>query len=391
MSHTRRTTIYLDNNATTPLDPRVLDAMLPVFSEHFGNPASATHAWGWYAAELVTIARERVANLIRARPEEIIFTSGATESCNLALKGAVAAAPSSAPKQLITVTTEHRATLDPLRTLGTRGWKITELPVQRDGTLEMKSLEHALQQGAYLVSVLLANNEIGVLHDVPAIAALARRHGALIHCDATQALGKLQIDVTTLGVDFLSCSAHKLYGPKGIGALFVRESTRQQVLAPLLEGGGHERGYRSGTLNTPGIVGFGMACEIAAQSLHSDAHQMTQLAHALLTRLEQSLGPLPLNGPGKERLPGNLNIVIPGVDSSRLLGALGTTVALSASSACQSATPHASHVLTALGLPPAQQRQSIRIGIGRFTTEADVEGAASAITHAAEKIRRSAT
>ena len=383
--------IYLDNNATTPLDPRVLEAMLPVFREHFGNPASQTHSYGWYADELVEIAREQVASLIGAQTEEIVFTSGATESNNLAIQG-VARANMQGRADLsqcsfISVATEHRAILDPLEHLAKQGASVLILDVDSEGNLDSDSYHNATDHKTCLSTVMLANNEIGVIHDVATLATFKRKDTHFFHCDATQAAGKIPVDVAQLGVDLLSLSAHKLYGPKGVGALYIRRGISTESLSALQLGGNHEQGFRSGTLNVAGIVGFGKACELAQNELDADSTKMDLLAKQLLQQISNKVSGIELNGNTRNRIPGNLNIAIEGTDSVRLIGLLQTKLALSASSACQSASKIPSHVLAALGLPIQRQRSSIRIGIGRFTTEEEVECAGEILVGAIEKIR----
>lgn len=383
------TPVYLDNQATTPVDPRVVEAMRPVFEVQFGNPSSATHRHGWFAQELVAIAREQVAALIGAEPEEVIFTSGATESNNLALQGTVRALMkrNGGSAALISATTEHLAVLDPLALLKEQGCKVALLNPEADGRISPASLQAQLWDETALASFMLGNNEIGVINDVRALAEVCRRQGVLLHCDASQAAGKIAIDVKQLGVDLLSLSAHKMYGPKGVGALYVRGGAPEIPLEPLMVGGGQERGLRSGTLNSPAIVGFGAASEIAARERAADAERLSREAKRLFQSLRSALGSaVRLNGSAEHRLPGSLNLLFDGVDNAALLGKLSARVSLSSTSACSSGSGKGSHVLAALGLSEAQQRCCIRIGIGRFNTADEVTFAAESIISAVSEI-----
>ncbi|WP_193364930.1 cysteine desulfurase family protein [Leptolyngbya sp. PCC 6406] len=369
--------IYLDCHATTPMDPRVLEAMMPFFTEHFGNPASITHAYGWAAEAAVKQARESLATAIAATPEEIIFTSGATEANNLAIKG-VAEAYCTQGRHIVTVQTEHSAVLDPCRYLEKLGFEITYLPVQSDGLVDLATLAAALRQDTILVSVMAANNEIGVLQPLAEIGELCRDRGILFHTDAAQAIGKIPLDVQQMPIDLLSMTAHKVYGPKGIGALYVRRRNPRVSLAPQLHGGGHERGRRSGTLATPQIVGFQRAVELAMESGAAEQDRIGKLRD----RLWQALAPLPgvsLNGHPIQRLAGNLNISVAGVDGQALLLGLRSVVAVSSGSACSTANPAPSPVLKALGHSDALAYASLRFGLGRFTTEADIDTVAAAV------------
>jgi cysteine desulfurase len=367
-----RDPVYLDYHATTPLDPRVLEAMLPYFGPKFGNAASRGHRFGWEAEKAVDLARKRVADLARASPREIIFTSGATESNNLAIKGTGAA-------HIITMATEHRAVLDPARRAGAR---LTVLRPRPDGLLDLEELRAAIGPEPTLVSIMWANNEIGVLQPVASIGAICREMGALFHCDAAQAFGKIPVDVQH--VDLLSMSAHKLYGPKGVGALFVRRSRVQ--LKPLLDGGGQEWGMRSGTLNVPAIVGFGTACMLCAEQMPEEAAQVRQLRDRLYARITGELQGVTVNGSWEHRLPGNLNLTLEGVDAAALLLAL-PDLAFSTGSACASTTAEPSHVLLALGLSPERARSSLRFGLGRFTTREEIDYAAGRIIESVRKLR----
>lgn len=359
--------------------------MLPFFSEHFGNPASLTHAYGWEAEAAVQQARQTLAAAVGAAPEEIVFTSGATEANNLAIKG-VAEAYFSRGRHLITLQSEHSAVLDPCRYLESLGFEVTYLPVQADGLLDLAQLAEALRPETVLVSVMAANNEIGVLQPLAEIGALCRQHGALFHSDAAQAIGKIQLDVDAMAIDLLSLTAHKVYGPKGIGALYVRRRQPRVQLAAQLHGGGHERGRRSGTLYPPQIVGFAAAVELALAELAVEGPRLEQLRQ----RLWQQLNTLPgiyLNGHPSRRLPGNLNVSVAGVDGQALLLGLRSQVALSAGSACSAAEGRPSHVLTALGRSDALAYASLRFGLGRFTTAAEIDRAAAAAIATIEALR----
>ena len=361
--------IYLDCHATTPVDPRVLEEMLPYFSEHFGNPSSITHAYGWAAEAAVKKARETIAEGINCTPTEIIFTSGATEANNLAIKG-VAEAYFSRGKHIITLKTEHRAVLEPCEYLQTLGFEVTYLDVKPDGLVDLETLEKNIRPDTILVSVMAANNEIGVLQPIEAIGKLCHQYQVLFHTDAAQALGKIPLDVEAMNIDLLSMTAHKLYGPKGIGAIYVRRRNPRVKLAPQIQGGGQERGIRSGTLYTPQIVGFGKAVELAEQGSESERQQ--QLRDKLWQQLSQLEG-IHLNGHSHQRLPGNLNISVEGIDGSALLLGLQSLVAVSSGSACSSTESKPSHVLTALGNSKSLAYASIRFGIGRFSTEAEID------------------
>jgi cysteine desulfurase len=362
-----RLPVYLDHHATTPLDPRVLDAMLPYFSERFGNPHSAQHAYGWAAEQAVARARTQVAGLIGARPEEIVFTSGATEANNLAIRGVAARAGDR--RHVVTCATEHPCVLETCRALGRDGFEASELPVQPDGVLDLDRLRAALRPDTVLVSIMTANHEIGVLQPIGEIARLCRERGILLHTDAAQAAGRIPLDVAALGVDLMSLSAHKLYGPKGIGALYVR---RGLGLAPLLAGGGQERGLRPGTLPTPLCVGFGVACALAQAELAVEAAHVRALRDRLYDGLRQALRDIRLGGAAEARLPNNLNLCLPGIDAEDLLARL-PELALSTGAACASATQEPSPVLRALGLSDEDIQGSIRIGLGRTTTAAEIE------------------
>ncbi|AFZ33139.1 Cysteine desulfurase [Gloeocapsa sp. PCC 7428] len=363
--------IYLDNHATTPVDERVLVAMLPYFTERFGNPSSTSHLYGWEAEAAVKQARNILAEAIAATPEEIIFTSGATEANNLAIKG-VAEAYFQKGRHIITVQTEHNAVLDPCEYLRSLGFEITLLPVQNDGLIDLTELETAFRPDTVLVSVMTANNEIGVLQPLAEIGQMCRDRNVLFHTDAAQAIGKIPLDVQAMKIDLLSMTAHKVYGPKGIGALYVRRRNPRVQLAPQLHGGGHERGMRSGTLYPPQIVGFAKAVEIALAEQATETQRLTMLRDKLWQKLSQVPG-IHLNGHPTQRLPGNLNISVEGVDGAALLLGLQPVMAVSSGAACSSAKIAPSHVLMALGHSETLAYASVRFGIGRFNTEEEIE------------------
>jgi cysteine desulfurase len=380
-----RLPIYLDHQATTPCDPRVVDAMSPWWNDEFGNAASKTHAFGWRAEQAVEEARAQLASLIGADPREIIFTSGATESNNLAILG-LARARRDRGHHVITAQTEHRAVLDPCRALEKEGYRVTVLPVQRDGIIDLERLRGALDNDVTLISIMHANNEIGVIQPLAEIAEIARARDIAFHTDAAQSVGKLEIDVRELGPDLMSLSAHKVYGPKGVGALWVRRGSPHLRLEPLLYGGGHERGLRSGTLPVPLCVGFGCACEIARESHEEDARRQARLSERLWKRLSTELAAVELNGDAVKRIPGNLNVSFLGVEGEALLVAL-PDVALSAGSACTSSTREPSHVLRALGLGEERALSSLRFGIGRATSEAEIDLAAELVIEQVTRLR----
>lgn len=376
--------IYLDYNATTPVDERVLEAMLPAFTQHFGNAASRTHPYGWAAARLVERARETLARTLGGLPDEFIFTSGATEANNLALKGVVAAR-GGRPCHVITCATEHKAVLDPCRRLTREsGVELTVLPVDRRGRLDPVRLEEALRPHTVLVSLMLANNETGTLQPVAEVAAVCRQKGVLVHTDATQAVGKIPVQVGQLGVDLLSLSAHKFYGPKGIGALWRR---RGVALAPLLDGGGHEQGLRSGTLPVPLIVGLARALELANENLEEEGRRLAELRDELRRRLVEELPGVEENGDPERRLPNTLNLTFHGVEGNALLAHL-PGLAVSSGSACTSADPSPSHVLLAMGRSKAEAQASLRFSLGRPTTLGEVERAAEMVREALARLRR---
>lgn len=377
--------IYLDHQATTPVDPRVVEVMTPYFTEIFGNPASRTHQYGWAAESAVTTAREQVAALIGSRPREIVFTSGATESNNLAIKG-VARARAADGGHIVTCATEHKAVLDPCSTLEEQGCHITRLGVDREGRVDLDELRRALRPGTILVSIMAANNEIGVIHPVAEIAEIVSAHGAAFHVDAAQAAGKIPLNVREMGIDLLSLTAHKFYGPKGAGALYVNRGKREAVPAAELDGGGHERGLRSGTLNVPGIVGLGAAAELARADLRFEAERQRPLRDALWDRFHSEIDGTRLNGPWEDRLSHNLNVRFPGIDSESLLASI-EDLAVSAGSACTTYNPRPSHVLEAMGQTPEEAKSSIRFGLGRDTTEEDIHEAADRVIAAVIRLR----
>jgi cysteine desulfurase len=378
--------IYLDCHATTPVDRRVLEAMLPYFTEHFGNPASINHVYGWEAEAAVKQARETLARSIGATPEEIVFTSGATEANNLAIKG-VAEAYFSKGRHIITLQTEHNAVLDPCHYLRSLGFDITFLPVQPDGLIDLQQLKTAFRPDTILVSVMAANNEIGVLQPLKEIGSLCREHSILFHTDAAQAIGKIPLDVDELKIDLLSLTAHKIYGPKGIGSLYVRRRDPRVKLAPQIHGGGHERGMRSGTLSTPHIVGLAKAVELALAERESESQRLTQLRQHLWQQMSQLPG-IHLNGHPEQRLPGNLNISVEGVDGAALLLALQPLVAVSSGAACSSTKTTPSHVLMALGRDERLAYASIRFGIGRFNTLEEIDRVAEHTISAISSLRQ---
>jgi cysteine desulfurase len=376
--------VYLDYHATTPVDPRVIDAMLPYFGERFGNAASRSHSFGWEAEKAVDLARRRIAGLAGATAREIVFTSGATESNNLALKG-VMEAYRSRGNHLVTMATEHKAVLDPARHLERQGCRLTVLPPEPDGLLSLDRLRAALEPDTVLVSVMAANNEIGVIQPMREIGAICRERGILFHSDAAQAVGKIPVDVERDGIDLLSVSAHKLYGPKGVGALYVRRRNPRVQVAAQMDGGGHEAGMRSGTLNVPAIVGFGEACAIAAAEMAGEAARLGILRDRLRDRLEVELDGVVVNGSPDRRVPGNLNVSFAGVDGDALLMSM-PELARSTGSACSSATVEPSHVLRALGVGEERARGALRFGLGRWTTAQEVEYAAGRIVEAVGKL-----
>jgi cysteine desulfurase len=375
--------IYFDNLATTPVDPRVLEAMLPYFGQFFGNAASRSHSFGWQAEQAVEQARRRVAELAGATPREIVFTSGATEANNLVLKGALDAYRVRG-NHLITITTEHKSVLDPVEYLERLGASVTVLQPRPDGLVDLEQLRRAIRQETVLVSVLYANNEIGVIQPIADIGAICREQGVLLHTDAAQAFGKVPIQVEEQSIDLMSVSGHKIYGPKGIGALFIRRGLR---LSAQIHGGGHEKGMRSGTLNVPAIVGFGEACAICAREMDKEAARIGALRDRLKMRIECQLDGVRVNGSMERRLAGNLNLSFSGTNADALLLTL-PEVALSTGSACSSATPEPSHVLKALGLSDESARASVRFGLGRFNTEEEVDYVAARLAESVRQLRQ---
>ena len=362
-----KTPIYLDYHATTPVDRRVLDVMLPYFLDCFGNPASSTHQFGWKAQEAVEEARRRVAALIGATAREIIFTSGATESNSLAIRGCTDP-PDGGRNEVVTSAIEHKSVLETCRRLEQAGWKVTHLPIGPDGRVDLDAARQAITSRTLLVTVMFANNEIGTLQPIAELAGLAHAQGAILHTDAAQAVGKVPIDVNALGIDLLSMTAHKMYGPKGCGALFVR---RKLDLCPMIEGGGQERGVRAGTLNVPGIAGLGEAARICREEMAEEAARTARLRARLLEGL-QKLDGIRVNGSLEHRLPQNLHVSFERVESEELIVGIGD-IAVSAGSACQSGKGGMSHVLAALHGPDAQHAASVRFGLGRFTTEEEID------------------
>ncbi|BAZ32899.1 aromatic amino acid beta-eliminating lyase/threonine aldolase [Cylindrospermum sp. NIES-4074] len=381
--------IYLDCHATTPVDERVLAAMIPYFTEKFGNPASVNHVYGWEAEAAVKQTREILAAAINATPEEIVFTSGATEANNLAIKG-VAEAYFSKGQHIITVATEHGAVLDPCKYLKSLGFEITILPVKKDGLIDLTELEKALRPDTILVSVMAANNEIGVLQPLASIGEICRDRQITFHTDAAQAIGKIPLDVQAMKIDLMSLTAHKVYGPKGIGALYVRRRNPRVQIAPQQHGGGHERGMRSGTLYTPQIVGFGKAVEIALTEQATEIQRLTELRERLWLQLSTLEG-VHLNGHPTQRLAGNLSISVEGVDGAALSLGLQPVMAVSSGSACSSATTAPSHVLTALGHSEQLAYASIRFGIGRFNTVAEIDQVAQQAIATIQGLRKQKT
>ncbi len=377
--------IYMDNHATTPVDPRVLDAMLPYFIEKFGNAASRNHGFGWEAEEAVDKARRQIADLIGAASKEIIFTSGATESNNLAIKG-VAEMYAERGDHIITVATEHKAVLDTCKRLEKHGCRVTYLPVGPDGLIDLDRLRESITGRTILVSVMFANNEIGVLQPVREIGRIAKERGVLFHTDATQAVGKVPMSVIEDNIDLMSISAHKMYGPKGVGALYVRRKNPRVQLTCQLDGGGHERGMRSGTLNVPGIVGLGEACEICRREMPEESARLRALRDRLRAKLEAGLDEVYVNGSWEHRLPNNLNMSFAYVEGESLLMGI-KEVAVSSGSACTSATLEPSYVLRALGVGDDLAHTSIRFGLGRFNTEEEVDFVAERVIDTVRKLR----
>ena len=382
-----KTPIYLDNHATTPMDPRVLAAMLPYFTEMFGNAASRNHSFGWEAEAAVDEAREQIARLIHASsPKEIIFTSGATESDNLAIKG-VGEFYKDKGNQIVTCVTEHKAVLDSCKAMEQQGYEVTYLPVDRYGFVDVEQLGRVITNKTILISIMAVNGEIGTIHRIKEIGRVAKGRGILFHCDATQGVGKIPMDVEEMGIDLLSMSAHKIYGPKGIGALYVRSKNPRVRLSAMIHGGGQEKGIRSGTLNVPGIVGLGKACEIAQEDLPEEAARLTRLRERLKEGIFSRLDKVYVNGHPTERLPGSINISFAYVEGESLMMGL-KEIAVSSGSACTSTTLEASYVLRAIGVDEELAHTSIRFGLGRFNTEEEVDYTIDRVVQEVTRLRR---
>jgi cysteine desulfurase len=381
--------LYMDNHATTPMDPRVLDAMMPFFSVKFGNAASRNHAFGWEAEAAVETARGQIAKLIGATAKEIIFTSGATESNNLAIKG-IAEMYRERGNHIITQATEHKAVLDTCKKLEKMGYRVTYLPAQADGLIDIEELKRAIvtegEGKTILVSIMFANNEIGVVQPIAEIGKICHEKGVLFHTDAVQAAGKIPVDVQKMNIDVLSLSAHKIYGPKGVGALYVRRRNPRVQITEQINGGGHERGMRSGTLNVPGIVGLGKACEICGEEMEAESKRLTELRDYMRAKLEGALDYVQVNGNMEHHLPGNLNMSFVYVEGESLLMGIND-IAVSSGSACTSATLEPSYVLKALGLGDEVAHSSIRFGLGRFNTKAEVDYVADKVIDVVLKLR----
>src|SRR6266852_3065114 len=377
--------IYMDNHATTPLDPRVLDAMMPYLTDRFGNAASRNHKFGWEAEEAVETARKQIAALIGADSREIVITSGATESDNLAVKG-VAWMYREKGDHIITAVTEHKAILDTCKHLEKDGFRITFLPVDNQGLVDLDDIRRAITDKTILISIMTANNEVGVVQDIKQIGKIARERGVLFHTDAVQAAGKIPFSVNEMNVDIASVSAHKFYGPKGVGALYVRRRNPRVLLTPIIDGGGHERGMRSGTLNVPGIVGLGKAAQIAREDLAKESAEMFRLREKLRNTLERELDEIYINGDLQKRLPGNLNMSFAYVEGESLLMGIND-IAVSSGSACTSASLEPSYVLKALGVGEELAHSSIRFGLGRFNTEEEVDYTICRVNQAVNRLR----
>lgn len=386
--------IYMDNQATTRVDPRVVEAMLPYLTEVYGNAGSVNHVYGWDARDAVDQAREKIAAAIGAHAKEIVFTSGATESNNLAIRG-VAERKRRQGNHLVTVATEHKSVIEPMTRLGRRGYEVTFLSVTphgdpRAGIVDVNRLAEALRDETFVVSIMLANNEIGVLQPLAEIGDLCKERDVLLHCDATQAVGKIPVDVEALQIDLMSFSSHKIYGPKGVGALYVRRRNPHVRLDSQILGGGHERGFRSGTLNVPGIVGFSRGLELCLRELPHENRRLAQLRDRLFKDINHSLDQVTLLGPALHlpelRLPGNLNLAFAMVDGEAMLMSMGN-LAVSSGAACTSADPKPSHVLQALGVPETSIRSSIRFGLGRFNTEKEVDFSVNAVVEVVRRLR----
>ncbi len=378
--------IYMDYHATTPLDPRVLETMIPCFREVFGNAASRNHPFGWQAEKRVEQARAQVARLVHADPKEIVFTSGTTESDNLALKGA-AWMYREKGNHLMTQATEHKAVLDTLKYLEKQGFQVTFLPVDRTGLVDLDRLRSAITEKTILISMMAANNEIGTIQPIEEIGKIAKEKGILFHVDGAQAVGKIPIDVEKMGIDLLAFSGHKMYGPKGIGVLYVRSRNPRVRLAPLLHGGGHERGFRSGTLNVPAIVGLGKACEIAGEEMIQEGERILKLRNRLHQAITRGLDEVHPNGHPEKRLPGNLNLSFAGVEGESLLMGINEEIAVSSGSACTTGSVEPSYVLKALGVGEELIQSSVRFGLGRFNTEEEVDYTAKRVVEIVNRLR----
>lgn len=377
--------IFMDYHSTTPVDPRVLEAMLPYFSESFGNAASRNHSFGWEAEKAVDRARQQIAQLIHAHPKEVIFTSGATESDNLALKG-VAEMYREKGDHIITAVTEHKAILDTAKRLEKEGCQVTYLPVGQNGLIDLEALKDAITNQTILISIMLANNEIGVIQPVAEIGRIAKENGVLFHCDATQGVEKIPVHVDAMGIDLMSFSAHKIYGPKGIGGLYVRKKNPRVRLSAMMDGGGHERGMRSGTLNVTGIVGLGMACEICEKEMMEEGQRLTRMRGRLQDYILKHLDEVYINGDPENRLPQNLNMSFAYVEGESLLMGL-KEIALSSGSACTTATLEPSYVLRALGVGSDLAHSSLRFGLGRFNTDEEVEYVGKRVVETVQRLR----
>lgn len=377
--------VYLDNHATTKVDPRVVAAMLPYFGEQYGNAASRHHEFGWRAEAAVEKARKQIAELIRAQANELVFTSGATESINLALKG-VAEAYARKGNHIITAATEHKAVLDTCTRLEKYGFNITILPVDEYGLISLEELERAITDKTILVSIMMANNEIGTIAPAAEIGKVCREHQVLFHTDATQAVGKIPVDVQAMNIDLMSFSAHKMYGPKGVGALYIRSASPKLNLAPQIDGGGHERGMRSGTLNVPAIVGFGEAARIAQLEMNDEEERTARLRDKLVNQTLVTVEESRLNGHPTERLPNNANITFKDADADKVMMAM-KDVAVSSGSACSSAQPEPSHVLRAIGRSVQEAKCSLRFGLGRFTTEQEIDYTIERVRECVQTVR----
>lgn len=377
--------IYMDNHSTTPVDPRVLETMIPYFTEKFGNSASRNHSFGWETEQAVDEARRQIATLIHSDPKEIIFTSGATESDNLALKGVVEMYREKGD-HIVTSVTEHRAVLDTAKRLEKQGIKVTYVPVNKDGLVEPGEVEKAITDKTILISIMMANNEIGTINPVAEIGRIAKARGVLFHCDATQGVGKIPVDVQAMGIDLMSFSAHKIYGPKGVGALYVRRRNPRVRLSPMMDGGGHERGMRSGTLPVPLIMGFGKACELCMEMMPEESKRMIALREKLQAGILKDLDEVYLNGHPTQRLPNNMNLSFAYVEGESVLMGL-KELAISSGSACTSATLEPSYVIRALGVGSDLAHSSIRFGLGRFNTEEEVDYTIKRVIETIRKLR----